>query len=285
MLGSGDVPLPGAAVTLIDNTGRQLGRTVSGPDGRYSLAAPDAGSFVLIGSAPGHQPQAATLLLSDAPVTCDVRLAGGGGPTGTVRTFGGEPLAGATAIAISPDGAVAATASADEKGDFALPELTPGSYTLTISAEGHRPHAAQLEITGTGQPPRIDAELRPAAKVRGTVRAQGGRPVEDARVALLDSAGDVVGQCVTGTDGAFHFEGDLIGVAVDRRVDAFAVGDRFDRVRLVDDAPRLGRAPDHVHAHCHRTLPKDEPPGIRVSPADLVFTDLPAHHPDLWGTA
>ncbi|MFD8383171.1 MFS transporter [Streptomyces sp. NPDC059679] len=207
VLGSGDVPLAGAAVTLIDNTGRQLGRTVSGPDGRYSLATPDAGSFVLIGSAPGHQPQAATLLLSDAPVTCDVRLAGGGGPTGTVRTFGGEPLAGATAIAISPDGAVAATATADEKGDFALPELTPGSYTLTISAEGHRPHAAQLEITGTGQPPRIDAELRPAAKVRGTVRAQGGRPVEDARVALLDSAGDVVGQCVTGTDGAFHFEG------------------------------------------------------------------------------
>ncbi|MDX3225544.1 MFS transporter [Streptomyces sp. ME19-01-6] len=207
VLGPGDAPLAGAAVTLIDNTGRQLGRTVSGPDGRYSLAAPDAGSFVLIASAPGHQPQAATLLLSDAPVTCDVRLAGGGGPTGTVRTLGGEPLAGATATATGPDGAVAATATADEKGDFALPELAPGSYTLTISAEGHRPHAAPLEITGHGQLPRIDAELRPAAKVRGTVRAQGGRPVEDARVALLDSAGDVVGQCVTGADGAFRFEG------------------------------------------------------------------------------
>ncbi|MGY0058453.1 MFS transporter [Streptomyces sp. LZ34] len=207
VLGTGDAPLAGAALTLIDNTGRQLGRTVSGPDGRYSLAAPDAGSFVLIGSAPGHQPQATTLLLSDAPVTCDVRLAGGGGPTGTVRTLGGGPLTGATATAIGPDGAVAATATADEKGDFALPELAPGSYTLTISAEGHRPHAAQLEITGHGQPPRIDAELRPAAKVRGTVRAQGGRPVEDARVALLDSAGDVVGQCVTGADGAFRFEG------------------------------------------------------------------------------
>ncbi|MES4904869.1 MFS transporter [Streptomyces sp. NPDC000395] len=207
VLGPGDAPLVGAAVTLIDNTGRQLGRTLSGPDGRYALAAPDAGSFVLIGSAPGHEPQAATLLLSDAPVTCDVRLAGGGGPTGTVRAFGGAPLAGATATAIGPDGAVAATATADERGDFALPELAPGSYTLTISAEGHRPHAAQLEITGRGQAPRIDAELRPAARVRGTVRAQGGRPVEDARVALLDSAGDVVGQCVTGADGAFHFEG------------------------------------------------------------------------------
>ncbi|MFD8864073.1 carboxypeptidase-like regulatory domain-containing protein [Streptomyces sp. NPDC059590] len=85
--------------------------------------------------------------------------------------------------------------------------MAPGSYTLTISAEGHRPHAERLDVTGHGQPPRIDAELRPAAKVRGTVRARGGRPVEDARVTLLDSAGDVVGQCLTGADGAFSFAG------------------------------------------------------------------------------
>ncbi|GAA2342498.1 MFS transporter [Streptomyces cuspidosporus] len=207
VLGHGDAPLPDAAVTLIDNTGRQLGRTISGPDGRYSLAAPGAGSFVLIGSAPGRRPQAATLLVSDAPVTCDIRLAGGGGPAGTVRALGGEPLAGATATATGPDGAVAAMATADEHGAFALPELAPGSYTLTLAAEGHRPHATPLEVTGQGQPPRIDAELRPAAKVGGTVRARGGRPVEDARVTLLDAAGDVVGQCVTGADGAFRFEG------------------------------------------------------------------------------
>ncbi|OMI40291.1 putative membrane transport protein [Streptomyces sparsogenes DSM 40356] len=207
VLGHGDAPLPDAAVTLIDNTGRQLGRTISGPDGRYSLAVPGAGSFVLIGSAPGRRPQAATLLVSDAPVTCDIRLAGGGGPAGTVRALGGEPLAGATATATGPDGAVAATATADEQGAFALPELAPGSYTLTLAAEGHRPHATPLEVTGQGQPPRIDAELRPAANVGGTVRARGGRPVEDARVTLLDAAGDVVGQCVTGADGAFRFEG------------------------------------------------------------------------------
>ncbi|MER6143113.1 MFS transporter [Streptomyces sparsogenes] len=207
VLGHGDAPLADAAVTLIDNTGRQLGRTISGPDGRYSLAAPGAGSFVLIGSAPGRRPQAATLLVSDAPVTCDIRLAGGGGPTGTVRALGGEPLAGATATATGPDGAVAATATTDEHGAFALPELAPGSYTLTLAAEGHRPHATPLEITGQGEPPRIDAELRPAAKVSGTVRARGGRPVEDARVTLLDAAGDVVGQCVTGADGVFRFEG------------------------------------------------------------------------------
>ncbi|MGW2330159.1 MFS transporter [Streptomyces sp. NPDC001700] len=206
VLGPDGSPLADAAVTLIDTGGRQLGRTVTGRDGGYTVTAPGGASVVLIGSAPGHQPQAATLLVSDVPVLCDLRLAGGGGLTGAVRAEGGGPLAGATATATGADGEVAGSATADEKGEFALPELGSGTYTLTLSADGHRPHATQVELTA-GEPVRVDVSLRPAARVGGTVRDQGGRPLEDARVALLDASGDVVGQCVTGTDGAFGFEG------------------------------------------------------------------------------
>ncbi|MBA6439504.1 MFS transporter [Streptomyces sp. GMR22] len=205
VLGPGDTPLADAAVTLIDTGGRQLGRTVTGRDGRYHLPAPDTASVVLIGSAAGHQPQAATLLVSDLPVVCDLRLSGGGGLTGSVRALGGEPLAGATATATGPEGEVAGSATADEKGEFALPELAPGTYALTVAAAGHRPYATQVELTA-GAPVRVDAELSPAARVRGTVRDRGGRPLGDARVSLLDASGDVVGQVITGTDGAFGFE-------------------------------------------------------------------------------
>ncbi|MFI0814406.1 MFS transporter [Streptomyces sp. NPDC021098] len=206
VLGADGTPLADAAVTLIDTGGRQLGRTVSGRDGRYSVTAPGSGSVVLIGSAPGHRPQAATLLVADDPVACDLRLAGGGGLTGAVRAEGGGPLAGATATATGADGEVAASATADEKGEFALPELASGAYTLTLSADGHRPHASQVELTA-GEPMRVEVSLQPAARVRGTVRDQGGRPLEDARVALLDASGDVVGQSLTGADGTFGFEG------------------------------------------------------------------------------
>lgn len=206
VLGSDGSPLADAAVTLIDTGGRQLGRTVSGRDGRYTVAAPGSGSVVLIGSAPGHRPQAATLLVADVPVACDLRLAGGGGLTGSVRAEGGGPLAGATATATGADGEVAGSATADEKGEFALPELASGAYTLTLSADGHRPHATQVELTA-GEPVRVEVSLQPAARVRGTVRDQGGRPLEDARVALLDASGDVVGQSLTGADGTFGFEG------------------------------------------------------------------------------
>ncbi|MBI0298928.1 MFS transporter [Streptomyces sp. PRKS01-29] len=205
VLGPGDTPLADAAITLIDTGGRQLGRTVTGRDGRYHLPAPDTASVVLIGSAAGHQPQAATLLVSDLPVVCDLRLSGGGGLTGSVRAVDGEPLAGATATATGPDGDVAGSATADEKGEFALPELAPGRYTLTVAAAGHRPYATQVELTA-GEPVRVDAELPPAARVRGTVRDRGGRPLGDARVSLLDASGDVVGQVITGEDGSFGFE-------------------------------------------------------------------------------
>ncbi len=52
---------------------------------------------------------------------------------------------------------------------------------------------------------RQDIELAAGAVLRGTVRADGGRVVPDARVTLPDVAGDVVGTLTTGPDGAFRF--------------------------------------------------------------------------------
>jgi hypothetical protein len=52
---------------------------------------------------------------------------------------------------------------------------------------------------------RQDIELAGGAVLRGTVRATGGRPVEDARVTLLDAAGNVVDTATTGPDGVFRF--------------------------------------------------------------------------------
>src|SRR5205823_1431230 len=48
-------PVPRSAVTLISLTGRQLGRAVAQANGSYVLAAPGAGSYVLIAAADGHQ--------------------------------------------------------------------------------------------------------------------------------------------------------------------------------------------------------------------------------------
>ncbi|MFH8979646.1 MFS transporter [Streptomyces varsoviensis] len=204
VLGPDGAPVAGAAVTLIDTAGRQLGRTVSGSDGRYGVRAPEAGSFVVIGSAAGLRPRATTVPVTDAPVACELRLDGGDGVTGTVRAEGGPVLAGAVVTATDARGEVAASAVTGPEGAYSLPRLAPGPYALTVSAAGHRPYAVQIECAD-GPARRIDVELGSAVTVRGTVRDRGGRPLEDARVSLLDAAGDIVARCVTDDRGGFAF--------------------------------------------------------------------------------
>ena len=58
VLDADGTPVARANVTLIDRMGRQAGLTVTDEAGRYSLAAPSTGTFVLAGSATGYAPRA-----------------------------------------------------------------------------------------------------------------------------------------------------------------------------------------------------------------------------------
>ncbi|WP_425828095.1 MFS transporter [Streptomyces fractus] len=199
-------PLVGAVVTLIDLRGGQLGRTTTGPDGAYLLAAPAGGTYVLIGSAGSRQPQATTLTVGEDFLDFDLMLAGAAGLTGTVVTAADElPVPGALVIATDVRGEVIASGAADAQGAFAFGDLAPGNYTLAVSAEGHRPTALPVEVAGGG-PNRCEVRLVPGARVHGVVRDASGTPLNDARVTLLDAAGNTVGTAVTGIDGAYAFD-------------------------------------------------------------------------------
>ncbi|MEU9433159.1 MFS transporter [Streptomyces sp. NPDC048252] len=203
------VPVDRASVTLISPGGRQLSRAVAGPDGSYALEAPGEGTYVLIASADAHRPQATTVVVGAAPVTYDVLLSGTSGLVGTVRSAeGGAPVAGAVVILTDVRGDVLATAQTDGTGDFSVAELLPGPVTLAVSSPKHRPLALPVEIAGTGVT-RIDVQLRPGALVRDTIRGAGA-PLGDARVTLVDAAGNVVATATTGSDGAYAFS-DLDG--------------------------------------------------------------------------
>ncbi|WP_078884440.1 MFS transporter [Streptomyces sp. NRRL S-340] len=148
--GAEGAPVPQAAVTLISLAGRQLGRSVAQGDGGYTVDAPGAGSYVLIASADGFQPQASTIVVNDEPVAYDILLSGTSGLSGVV-----------------------ATGTTGEQGEFSFAELVPG-------------------VVDSG------------AQLQGVVRAPHG-PLADARVTLVDAAGNVVGTATTGTDGAYAF--------------------------------------------------------------------------------
>ncbi|MFB6438618.1 MFS transporter [Streptomyces sp. NPDC056411] len=202
-------PVPRSAVTLISLGGRQLGRAVAQANGSYALSAPGAGSYVLIAAADGHQPQASTVVIGEQPFGYDILLSGVSGLGGQVRSaVTGEPVDGAMVVVTDVRGEVLATGTTGAEGQFAFDELTPGTYTVAVNAASYRPAAQPVEIGGQGTT-RIEVELRSGARVQGVVRAdsQDGlrRPLPDARVTLVDAAGNVVATSTTGEDGAYAF--------------------------------------------------------------------------------
>ncbi|MFD9291219.1 MFS transporter [Streptomyces sp. NPDC060030] len=204
--GAEGAPVARAAVTLISLGGRQLGRSVAQADGGYVLDAPGSGSYVLIASADGFQPQASTVVVGDEPLAFDILLAGTSGLSGTVRTDeGNAPVQGAVVVVTDVRGDVLATGVSGETGEFTFGELIPGSVTVAVTAAGYRPLALPVEVGGQGVT-RVDVALRSGALVQGVVRAGSGRaPLNDARVTLIDAAGNVVATSTTGEDGAYAF--------------------------------------------------------------------------------
>lgn len=204
--GAEGAPVARAAVTLISLGGRQLGRSVARADGGYTLDAPGSGSYVLIASADGFQPQASTVVVGEEPLAFDILLSGTSGLAGNVRAAeAGTPVEGAMVIVTDVRGDVLATGVSGQTGEFAFGELVPGSVTVAVNAAGFRPLALPVEIGGQGVT-RVEAALRSGALVQGVVRAGSARaPLADARVTLIDAAGNVVATATTGEDGAYAF--------------------------------------------------------------------------------
>lgn len=202
--GAESAPVPQAAVTLISLAGQQLGRSVTQTDGSYAVEAPNVGSYVLIASADGFQPQASTVLVNSEPVAYDILLSGTSGLNGLVRAAqNGEPVKDAMVIVTDVRGDLLATGTTGEQGEFAFGELVPGAVTVAVNAAGFRPRALPVEVGGTGVT-RIEVDLDSGARLQGVVRAPHG-PLADARVTLVDAAGNVVGTATTGSDGAYAF--------------------------------------------------------------------------------
>ncbi|MEU2156304.1 MFS transporter [Streptomyces sp. NPDC019396] len=196
--------VPRAALTLIDVHGRQIGRGGSGEDGRYALSVPGPGAYVLIAAAGGHQPQAVAVTVGERPVELDVVLGGAGRLAGTVVTADGTPVRDAAVTLTDVRGEVVAGTRSGREGGYVIDELVAGEYTLAASAPAFRPAALPVSVQASRET-RQDIELAGGAVLRGTVRAGDGRPVEDARVTLLDAAANVVDTLTTGPDGTFRF--------------------------------------------------------------------------------
>ncbi len=196
-----------AALTLIDLGGHQIDRASTRPDGSYTLAVPGSGSYMLIAAADGHQPHAATVVVGGEPLLFDVTLSDTSGLAGLVRAAAtGAPIGGAMVVVTDIRGEVVASTETGEEGGFTCDDLLAGMFVVAVSARGHRPHAQPVQVSGQAVT-RCEVELRAGVHVRGRIRAgAGNRPLADARVTLVDAAGNIVATAMTGPDGDYAFE-------------------------------------------------------------------------------
>lgn len=82
-------PILDVVLTLVNPRGQPVSRTTSDLHGRYHIAAPVSGSYVLIASAHGCQPVAVNVVVGSVPKRMDLTLPSSGELSGTVRRVGG----------------------------------------------------------------------------------------------------------------------------------------------------------------------------------------------------
>lgn len=178
---------------------RELGRTVSNPDGTFELLGLDAGRVFLDGRSDSwfvRTPAATRLAAGQIQEGIELRAAPGGRIRGIVLGADGAPAAGAH-VSVRPGlnaffGQLTERqyrwleTVTDSQGRFDLPGVPPGSgYTASATAK----HLALEEVHGVevrvGQVAEVTIRGHEGALVAGRVVDPQGQPVQGANVAMV----------------------------------------------------------------------------------------------------
>ena len=166
-------------------------RTADGRKGKYllELTSPYRQHYVRI-EAPGYGPQVSRAIKSDeGNITINFELTKAQGPTGTVLTTGGKPIANAEVILMTPtsgayvrNGATAdrdrgIRTKTDKAGNFTF-QPQSGAYTVLVVADAGYAIVQQADLE---RKPEIRVRLW--AKVTGTLKV-GGKPGRNLQVSL-----------------------------------------------------------------------------------------------------
>jgi uncharacterized membrane protein YccC len=151
-------------VLLLDTQGRPVTRARTDDEGRYRIDNCPPGEYVAAVSAPGHQPSATRVRLPARQVTrADLTVGLATVPGATIRgTVQGPqvigPLRDVTLTVLDDNGTVLASTRTDEHGEYRLPTLPAGAYTLV--AAGYPPASTTARLHA-GQDHTLHITMRP----------------------------------------------------------------------------------------------------------------------------
>jgi hypothetical protein len=199
-----DRPVNDVRLTVIDGAGHQVARARTDADGRYDIAVPAPGHYLLIVQSTAFQPQAAAIDVGAHPVEYPIVLTGVAGLAGVVRIARQGPRAEVTVTVTDARGEVVAATRTAGDGAYEVAGLVPGTYTVVASAAGLRPAAAVVTVPSTGTQ-QHDIELISGGRLRGRVVGPAGRSLPDVLVRLTGPDGRELAAGRTDREGGYEF--------------------------------------------------------------------------------
>jgi MFS family permease len=165
VLSAGDVPLPGASVSLTDASGAVLARDVTDMEGGFVLAGAPQGTYTVTAAAPGYQPASMRVEVNGSAEHALLSLAADAEVQGVVRNPQGAPVPAVTVSLADASGQIVATAITGDDGSYRLGGLAGGEHTLV--ATGYPPAPATVHVED-GKTTTVTLRLGPSSPGHAT---------------------------------------------------------------------------------------------------------------------
>lgn len=206
--GPGAIPIPGALVEVLNQTGITLTETTTDGAGTYLLTKLAEGVYQIRVSAAGFTTQLAGISLQagDSKVLNFELTTAFGTVSGTITDAQtGEGILNASIRVVTRSGIAVGDTLTDANGDYFLSLLGQETYVLTVTAEGYAGQTVGVEIN-TGATTTVDLQLeKQAGALIGTVVDTGMNPLANANIVVLK--GNVpVAQAISDSSGTFFFQ-------------------------------------------------------------------------------
>lgn len=199
-------PISGATIQIFQGS-TLIAIETTNVSGNYSSPQLAPGTYTLVATATGYRDQAVGAMVEAGNITIvDFSLstlpgAIAGTVTDAVTT---NPIQGATVTAYSGSIAIA-SADTDASGNYTLPNLAPGEYTLVVLANNYQDQTAGA-IVVAGATTTVNFALDPSpGTIAGTVtRSDTGMTLSGATIRIFQQS-ILIGSTLTDINGAYSF--------------------------------------------------------------------------------